>query len=120
MITAMDDQIGRVIGALAERGMRDVELFRGAVRQGDWKLVWRAPLPSRVELFDLAHDPSETTNLADQNPDKVRTLQRRVDELAKEMAKSQFLTRTFKAFQTRPNQAPVFPNEDGFYERETP
>jgi arylsulfatase A-like enzyme len=37
----------------------DIEPFRAAIRKGDWKLVWQATLPSRVELFDLAHDPSE-------------------------------------------------------------
>jgi arylsulfatase A-like enzyme len=37
----------------------DIEPFRAALRQGDWKLVWQATLPSRVELFNLAQDPSE-------------------------------------------------------------
>jgi len=62
----------------------NVSPFGGAVRQGDWKLVWRASLPSQVELFDLAKDPSETTNLAAQNPEKVAELQKRIETLAGE------------------------------------
>jgi arylsulfatase A-like enzyme len=58
--------------------------FRGAVRQGDWKLVWRTLLPFNVELFNLAEDPSEKNNLAAQHPEKVATLQQRLDELAKQ------------------------------------
>ena len=49
----------------------DIEPFRAALRQGDWKLVWKTMLPSNVELFNLAQDPSESTNLADKYPDKV-------------------------------------------------
>jgi arylsulfatase A-like enzyme len=52
-----------------------VEPFRAAVRKGDWKLVWRTVLPSQVELFNLAQDPAESTNLAEQNPQKVAELQ---------------------------------------------
>jgi arylsulfatase A-like enzyme len=61
-----------------------IEPFRAAVRQGDWKLVWQTTLPSKVELFNLAQDPSETTNLADQNPQKVAALQQRVESLARD------------------------------------
>ena len=61
-----------------------IEPFRGAVREGDWKLVWRATLPSQVELFDLATDPSETTNVAPEHPEKVAELQQRVEILARE------------------------------------
>jgi arylsulfatase A-like enzyme len=60
-----------------------VEPFRAAVREGNWKLVWQATLPSRVELFDLAADPGETTNLADRNPEQVRKIQQRIEELAR-------------------------------------
>ena len=64
----------------------DVEPFRAALRQGDWKLVWQATLPSKVELFNLAQDPSETTDLAARNPEKVAELRRRVEALAREAA----------------------------------
>jgi arylsulfatase A-like enzyme len=74
----------------------DIEPFRGAVRQGNWKLVWRATLPSRVELFNLAEDPWETTNVAEQHPDEVRKLQARVEELSREAAKPLLLLEAFR------------------------
>src|SRR5262249_40239775 len=37
----------------------NVEPFRGGVRVGDWKLIWRTPLPSALELYNIAQDPSE-------------------------------------------------------------
>jgi len=61
-----------------------VEPFRAAVRQGDWKLVWRATLPSRVELFDVAQDPGEDHNVAEQNPARVAELEQRVQVLAQQ------------------------------------
>ncbi len=57
-----------------------------AVRQGRWKLVSRAeddafawwrhpdPGPGNWELFDMAADRTETTNLASERPDLVRAL----------------------------------------------
>jgi arylsulfatase A-like enzyme len=42
--------------------------------EGDWKLILPAPRNSpdaTVELYDLAHDPGETTNLAARHPEKV-------------------------------------------------
>jgi arylsulfatase A-like enzyme len=62
----------------------DIEPFRAAVRKGDWKLVWRTVLPSQVELFNLAQDPSESTNLADQNPQKLAELQQWAEAQARE------------------------------------
>ena len=52
----------------------NVEPFRGAVRKGDWKLVKIALLPGRTELFDLAKDPGEKNNVADQLPDRERSV----------------------------------------------
>jgi arylsulfatase A-like enzyme len=60
-----------------------IEPFRATVRKGDFKLVWQTTLPSKAELFDLRKDPSETTNLAEQNPQKVAELQRRAEELSR-------------------------------------
>jgi arylsulfatase A-like enzyme len=60
-----------------------VEPFRGAVRRGPWKLVWKATLPSRIELFDLSRDPSETTNLADAHPQVVSELQQMIEAQAR-------------------------------------
>ncbi|MHC4995496.1 MAG: sulfatase-like hydrolase/transferase [Planctomycetota bacterium] len=48
-----------------------------AVRDGDWKLVCEYD-GSDAELYDLANDPSETTNLASAHPDVVKRLTRAV------------------------------------------
>jgi arylsulfatase A-like enzyme len=62
----------------------DIEPFRAAVRQGDWKLVWQATLPSKAELFDIAHDRAESADVAAQHPDLVAQLKARIEALAKE------------------------------------
>ncbi len=69
----------------------NIEPFRGALRQGDWKLIWRTMLPSSVDLYNLVQDPSEKNNLATANPDKIAAFQQRLDALAKESAKPLFL-----------------------------
>jgi arylsulfatase A-like enzyme len=63
----------------------NVDPLAGAVRQGDWKLVWKAALPQKLALFNLAEDASETKNLADQHPDEVKKLQDRITQLSEEM-----------------------------------
>jgi arylsulfatase A-like enzyme len=65
----------------------NVEPFRGAVRQGDWKLIWRTLIPTSVDLYNLAEDPYEQTNLAAEHPDKVSAMQERLNTLGKESAK---------------------------------
>ncbi len=64
----------------------NVDPLAGAVRRDNWKLVWKASLPPKLELFDLSVDPSETTDLAAKNTDKVRDLQDWITRLAGEMA----------------------------------
>ena len=80
----------------------------GAIRMGDWKLVMGGNLgdsdeapakpeaakkgkqgkataeAARIELFNLADDLSEQTNLADQHPDKVKELRARLAAFAKQ------------------------------------
>jgi len=65
----------------------NVEPFRGAVRQGDWKLIWRTLIPASVDLYNLAEDPYEENNVADAHPDKVAAMQARLNALGKESAK---------------------------------
>jgi arylsulfatase A-like enzyme len=93
----------------------NIEPFRGGVRQDDWKLIWRTPLPSALELYNIAQDPSEKTNLADKNPQKVAELQRRIDQLAKESAKSLFLVSAFEAVKGSAHGAPALPTEDAYF-----
>jgi arylsulfatase B len=98
----------------------NVEPFRGAVRQGDWKLVWRTLLPFNVELFDLRQDPSEKNNLAAQYPDKVAALQRRLDELAKQSEKPLFLVDQFKVITKNMKGEPILPTDEEFAGVEEP
>ena len=93
----------------------NVEPFRAGIRQGDWKLIWRTPLPSALELYNIAQDPSEKINLADKNPQKVAELQKRAEELAKESAKSLFLVEAFKAVKGMAHGAPALPGEDAYF-----
>ena len=93
----------------------NIEPFRGGVRQGDWKLIWRTPLPSAIELYNIPQDPSEKANLADSNPLKVAELQKRIEQLAKESAKSLFLVEAFSAVKGAAHGPPSLPNEDAYF-----
>ncbi|BAX82396.1 arylsulfatase [Labilibaculum antarcticum] len=65
---------------------------RQAIRKGNWKLVrYNVFMPSKTttELYDLSIDPSETNNLANDNPEFVK-------ELMKRMSASRFESDLFK------------------------
>jgi arylsulfatase A-like enzyme len=66
----------------------NVEVFRGAIRKGDWKLVKIALLPGKTELFDLAKDPGEKNNVASQFPEIVSDLDARLVAYAQQMKPS--------------------------------
>ena len=66
----------------------NVEAFRGSVRKGDWKLIKIALLPGKTQLFNLATDPGETTDVAADNPDIVKDLEARLMTYAKEQKPS--------------------------------
>ncbi len=55
---------------------------RWAFRDSDWKLILTTQKVGgpKIELFDLANDPNENTNLANANPDKVADLQAKLNE----------------------------------------
>jgi arylsulfatase A-like enzyme len=55
-----------------------------AIRSGDWKLVAQR---AKVELFDLARDMSEKTDLVKSMPDKVAELTKLHDDWLAQMAK---------------------------------
>jgi len=89
----------------------NIEPFRGAVRAGDWKLIWRSMLPSVVELFNIPHDPSEKQNVAAEHPEQVAILQKRIEELATQMAPPLFLQTEFEALRQRIGLPPALPSE---------
>ncbi len=90
----------------------NIEPFRAGVREGDWKLIWRTPLPASVELYNIAQDPFEKNNVAAANPQKVADLQLRANELAAQGAKPLFLTTEFQAMRERLKLPPSLPGEE--------
>jgi len=91
----------------------NVEPFRAALRQGDWKLVWKTILPSNVELYNIAEDPYEKNNLADAHPDKVLGMQQRVEALAREATKPVALS--YMAQTAMKANVPLLPTDEEFY-----
>ncbi|GGO36726.1 hypothetical protein GCM10010991_31170 [Gemmobacter aquaticus] len=87
----------------------NVEPTQGALRVGDWKLHWIPALPPMIELFDLAKDPGETTNVADEHPEVVADLQDRVIELARSMAPPLFYGNALAATLSAPLATPTDP-----------
>ncbi|MBI1395997.1 MAG: sulfatase-like hydrolase/transferase [Betaproteobacteria bacterium] len=75
----------------------DVEDFQGAIRVGQWKLIVRAALPTRVELFDIDNDPGEAVNEASNYPDRVRELLGRLNDYAYDMAPAHYLDARIEA-----------------------
>jgi len=55
-----------------------------AGRRGDWKLIVHSPQLNRAdELFNLAADPGEQTNVASGQPERVAALKRVLEEAAR-------------------------------------
>ncbi len=96
----------------------NVEPFRAAIRQGKWKLIWRTPLPSALELYDIEADPSEKSNLAEKYPERVKALQKRIEEIAKNSAKPLFLSATVKAAKSLP-ATPNLPEQYEYADNES-
>jgi len=87
----MAERLGyhRGTGLRRVRRCYNVEPFRGALRQGDWKLIWRTMLRRALPL-QRCRGPSEKNNLAAANPDKVAAMQN-PRQTAKEAGKPLFL-----------------------------
>jgi arylsulfatase A-like enzyme len=68
----------------------NVEAFRGAIRKGNLKLIQTAPQPGKAELYDLANDPEERTDLAGKQPDVVQDLEARLQVYAKQQKPSEW------------------------------
>ncbi|GKT07176.1 arylsulfatase [Desulforhabdus sp. TSK] len=92
----------------------NIEPFRAAMRQGDWKLIWRTTLPSSTDLYNLTEDPSEKNNLSAAYPDKVAAMQNRLNAAAKEAEKPLFLIDQFKVVMRNMNGEPVLPIDEGY------
>ncbi len=100
----------------------NVEAIRGAIRKGDWKLVRLATFPGKTELFNLANDPEEKTNVADQHPEMVSELNARLVTYAREMKPSEWIKAqpSFLGAQSRTLFDPDFNIEDGGLPHEKP
>jgi arylsulfatase A-like enzyme len=96
----------------------NIEPFRAGIREGDWKLIWRAPLPEAIELYNIALDPSEKTDVAAANPDKVAALKKRANELATAMEKPLLLQAEFGAMRERLHMPPALPGEETSFNEE--
>ncbi len=62
-------------------------LVASSVREGDWKLIVPTARPNKaavgkLELFNLANDPHEATDLAAQQPERVAALKQVLAKLA--------------------------------------
>src|SRR6185503_15399686 len=89
----------------------DIEPFRAALRKGNLKLIWYATLPSRVELYDIARDPSEKTNLAEQNPEVVAELKQRIEVLSRDAVPPLILTEALPVLKSQLFGSVVLPEE---------
>jgi hypothetical protein len=68
-------------------------------------------LPQSSELYNIATDPSETKNLASENPEKVAELQKRINQLAAEAEKPMLLQIEFKNMLGRMHLSPALPGD---------
>jgi arylsulfatase A-like enzyme len=100
----------------------NVELFRGAIRKGSWKLVKHALLPGNTELFDLSIDIGETNNVAPNHPDIVDDLTARLVAYAKEQKMSEWFKAQpgFLGPQAQTAFDPDFDIDDGGLPQEKP
>ena len=74
-------------------------LWSGAVRSGDYKLIWgqskllkqkHPELRDQRQLFNVIQDPGERNNLAAVMPDKVKELEQKILGLLDEMSPARY------------------------------
>ena len=54
---------------------------RYAITKRNWKLVLPSEKHTQIELYDLASDKSEASNVADKNPDRVKELTHTINQI---------------------------------------
>lgn len=69
----------------------NVEIFRGAIRKGNWKYFKLAVLPGKSALYDVSKDPGETTDLSGTYPDVAKDMDARLVNYAKQQKMSEWL-----------------------------
>jgi arylsulfatase A-like enzyme len=85
-----------------------------ALRQGDWKIRWQwKPFGTGDwELYDLAVDPGERSNLASQKPDKVTAM---LELWGQYVLANNVIIPSRSAFETMEDQLPQrVPDDPGF------
>ena len=105
-----------------EEVLINVEMFRGSIIKGKWKLIKIAILPGKTELFDLSKDPYEKVNLAKKFPKVVAELEARLVSYAKEQKTSLWLKaqKSFMGEQGKTAFDPGFDVSDGGLPKEKP
>lgn len=100
----------------------NVEIYRGAIRKGNWKLVKTALLPGKTELFDLSTDIGEKKNVAAEHPEIVKDLTQRLVAYAKQQKTSEWLKAQpgFLGPQAQTAFDPGFDIDDGGLPHEKP
>ncbi len=100
----------------------NVEAIRGSIRKGDWKLFRMATFPGKTELYNLADDPGETTNVAEQHPEIVKDLNDRLIAYARQMKPSEWIKAqpSFLGAQSGTLFDPDFDIDDGGLPHEKP
>ncbi len=76
-----------------QKPLKERTLFWGhgnsrAVRQGQWKLITNAPGQKQPGLFNLSTDLAEKTDLADQEPERLKKLLRALKAWEKEVTEN--------------------------------
>ncbi len=90
----------------------NIEPSQAALSQGNWKLVWQTTLPSKAELFNVAQDPGEQVDLAQQNPQKVAELKQRIETLAAEAAPPLLMEEVMRAAWSELTDTVALPSEE--------